>query len=296
MHFIPRVSAHCALPVGRSVGRSVGLSLAAGLFTILGMSCVAPPPSINALTGRNLSVKVFVFGADAAEAKDAFEGVHSNNPTFTVVPNGGDADILIGIEKDSAKCVEPTALCSYRISYRVRNPKGELLLEDSATILQDADSCARLCKKVLNKVAATVVEAAAAAVQSGSPAPVTSASAEPAPDASAAPTASASAAPSASAEPPRPSWMKGAATAKPGASPPASAKAPEPPKPEPPKAEPPKTAGKSKGGNICSVGTGPKLPPEEAEKRVAQVDALKRLGVITQEEFDCLKTAYLARL
>jgi hypothetical protein len=261
------------------------LALTAGLFSILGLSCVAPPPTINALSGRNLAIKVFVFGADAEDAKDAFEGIHSNNPTFTVVQNGGDADVLIGIEKDSAKCVEPTALCSYRISYRVRNTKGELLKEDSTTILQDADSCARLCKKVLNKVAVTVVEATAAAVQSGAPAPAASASAEP--EATPEPVASTSAAPSASAEAPRPAWMKGVPTAK------ASASA-EPPKPPPPP-EAPKAA-KGKPSKICSVGEGPKLPPEEAEKRVAQVDALKRLDVLTQEEFDCLRTAYLARL
>ncbi len=270
--------------VPSSVRRAVPFT--AALFALAGLSCVAPPPSISALSGRNLAIKVFVFGADAEEAKSAFEGVHSNNPTFTVVQSGGDADVLIGIEKDSAKCVEPTALCSYRISYRVRNTKGELLKEDSATILQDADSCSRLCKKVLNKVAATVVEAAAGAVQSGSPAPAASASAEPQPDASAAPGASASAAPSASAEP-RPAWTKGVPSAKPSAS-------AEPPKPEPPKPEPKPSNGKEP--KICSVGTGPKLPPEEAEKRVAQVDALKRLGVITQDEFDCLRTAYLARL
>ncbi len=259
------------------------LPLTAALFSILGLSCVAPPPTINALSGRNLAIKVFVFGADAEDAKDAFEGIHSNNQTFTVVQSGGDADVLIGLEKDSAKCVEPTALCSYRISYRVRNPKGELLKEDSQTILQDADSCARLCKKVLNKVAVTVVEAAAAAVQSGSPAPAASASAEPEPEPSAAPSASASAAPSASV----PAWKippKGSTSAKPV----------EPPKPEPPKPEPPKPHGKDP--KICSVGTGPKRPPEEAEKRVAQIDALKRLAVITEAEFDCLKTAYLARL
>lgn len=270
-----------------SVRRAVPLT--AGLFSILGLSCVAPPPSISALQGQNLAIKVFVFGADAEDAKSAFEGVHSNNPTFTVVQSGGDADVLVGIEKDSAKCVEPTALCSYRISYRVRNAAGDLLKEDSATVLQDADSCARLCKKVLNKVAVTVVEATASVVKSGAPAPSSSAAAEPSPVVTAEPDASTSAAPSASAEPPRPAWMKT------GAKPSGSAKA-EPPKPEPPKAEPPKPASKSKESKICSVGTGPKLPPEEAEKRVAQVDALKRLGVITQEEFDCLRTAYLARL
>ena len=54
----------------------------------------------------------------------------------------------------------------------------------------------------------------------------------------------------------------------------------------PPKAEP----------AICAIAHGPHLPSEEAEKRAAQVEALKRLEVLTQDEYDCLRKAYLDRL
>ena len=47
---------------------------------------------------------------------------------------------------------------------------------------------------------------------------------------------------------------------------------------------------------MCTVATGPRLPTEEAEGRAAQVEVLKRLGVLEQSEYDCLRKAYLSRL
>ncbi len=37
-------------------------------------------------------------------------------------------------------------------------------------------------------------------------------------------------------------------------------------------------------------------PAAEAEKRAAQVEILKRLSVLDQDEYDCLRKAYLSRL
>jgi hypothetical protein len=54
----------------------------------------------------------------------------------------------------------------------------------------------------------------------------------------------------------------------------------------PPKAEP----------AICAVGHGNHLPSDEAERRAAQVEVLKRLNVLSQDEYDCLRKAYLERL
>jgi hypothetical protein len=255
----------------------------AALLASAGLSCVEAPPPISAIGTSTLAIRLFVFGADAEDSDAAFRAVHKNNPGFSVVPDGGDAEVLVGLEKDSTQCVEPTALCSYRLSYRIRSPKGEVLHSENTTILADSDSCTRLCDKALNKVAVLVVEAAAAVVKGGKPAPAPAGSVTPAPSAGPVPSPSASAAPAASASAsPAPS---GSVALKPGEKP------PEPKPVEPPGPRPAPTA-----GGICSVGEGPRLPAKEAEKRVAQVDALKRLGILTEAEFDCLSAAYLARL
>jgi hypothetical protein len=47
---------------------------------------------------------------------------------------------------------------------------------------------------------------------------------------------------------------------------------------------------------VCGVALGQRLPSEEAELRLAQIDALRRQGVLSVEEFECLRRAFLARL
>jgi hypothetical protein len=217
--------------------------LAAGAFA--GFSaCVEPPPKIAAIPASGLSLRLHVFGADAEDALRSFESVKENNKTFAVVPQGGDGEVLIGLENDlGGKCVEPTALCEFRVSYRIKNAQGEVIHAETATISANATSCTMICPKALNNVASKIVESAAAHLKGGAP-PVESASAEPV----------------------------------------SSAKAKAPKKPV--KADP----------VICNAGTGPRLPSEEAEKRAAQVEALKRIGVLDQTEYDCLRKAYLARL
>ncbi|AKV04605.1 hypothetical protein AKJ09_11268 [Labilithrix luteola] len=57
-----------------------------------------------------------------------------------------------------------------------------------------------------------------------------------------------------------------------------------------------KTASKPSERPLCSVGAGPRLQSDEAERRAAQVEALKRMGVVEREDYDCLRKAYLDRL
>ena len=215
-----------------------------------------------------MSLRVYAFGASAQDMRRAFEAVHQNNAKFNVVNEGGDGDVLVGLENDSPKCVPPTALCSLKVSYRVRDSKAEILHAATTTISASADQCSNLCAKALNNVAVKVVEAAAAVLKTGAGATDASVEAEatPANDAGAVIDSGAAVEAGAPARGPK----------KPG-----KAEPPPPPKPQP---------------AICSVGAGPRLPADEAERRAAQVEVLKRLNVIDQDEYDCLRKAYLARL
>lgn len=250
------------------------IAVACTLASALAVACVEAPPALPALASKPLAIRLHVFGADAEDAHDAVVSLKRNNPTFSVVQDGGDGDVLIGIEKDSAQCVEPTALCSYRISYRVRRPGGEVVLARDETVLADSDSCSRLCDKALNKVASKVVGDAADALRDA-PSAAPSAS-TPAPSASSSGPGSGAAPGSSARTEPGPKADASGKAAASDETPASDAAAPE------------------KG--ICSVAVGPQLPAKEAEKRVAQVDALKRLGVLDEAEFDCLRKAYLERL
>ena len=246
-----------------------------GTFAILGAgACVEgffreAPPKIAALPPTALAVRVYAFGASAQEARRSFEAVKQNNPTFSVVNNGGDGDLTIGLENDSPKCVPPTGLCSFKVSYRVRDNKGEILHASSTTISASSDRCSDLCAKALNNVAVKVVEAAAGVLKGGS---VGDASVE-ATEAGLASDATMTATDAGAAIDAAVAAVRGGKK---------GAKPPEPP------AKPPPT--------MCVVGSGPHLPAEEAEKRAAQVEVLKRLSVLDQDEYDCLRKAYLARL
>jgi hypothetical protein len=241
----------------------------AGLVALY--ACVEPPPKISAIPSQGLALKVFVFGASAQDARRAFEAVRQNNQSFSVVNEGGDGEVLVGLENDSPKCVPPTALCQYRVAFRVRNYKGEVVQNTPATTISaSSDRCMDLCAKALNNMVVKVVEAAAVALKSGAPPPPV--------------------------EPPEAGVEDAAADAEVDAAPPPPEKPPPrgkkpPPKkppepPPPPKAVPP----------ICTVATGPRLASEDAEKRAAQVEVLKRINVIDQDEYDCLRKAYLDRL
>ena len=227
---------------------------------VLGASfaaCVTPPPKIASIPASGLSLRLYVFGADAEKAHHTFEAIKENNPSFSLVNQGGDAEVVVGLEQDSGACVEPTALCSYQVSYRIRSADGTVLGEATTNVNASASQCSGLCTQALNDVTVKIVELAVSALQGGGAG------------------ADAGLTEDAEPEPPAAPASRGKSRNKP------------PPPPPPP---PPKTP------TLCAVGAGPRLPSEDAEKRMGQVEALRRLKVLDQAESDCLRTAFLARL
>ncbi len=252
----------------------VASSLAAAAALVL-FACVTPPPRIAAIPASGLAVRVHVFGAEAEDALRTFQLVNQNNQSFSIVSAGGDGEILVGLEKDTGACVEPTALCTYRISYRIKNAKGDVLRTDTELVSATSDHCTVICDQAISNAVTKVVEHAALVLKGdGDPSPLASSSASPSASAaaSAAPDADAGATSDAGAKDLKEKPSKKYLT-------PAPAPAP---------------AGKEP--ILCAVGSGPRLPSDEAEKRVGQVEALKRMGVLDQQEFDCLRKAFLARL
>jgi hypothetical protein len=245
-------------------------------------ACVEPPPKIAAIPAGGLSVRLHVFGASAIDARHTFDAAKENNKSFVVVKEGGDGEVLVGLDNDSPKCVEPTALCSYKVAYRIKDAKGDVVAQSTTSVAASGEHCGDLCARALNNVVVKVIEAAAVALKGATPttteagAPVEATEGDGGSTAAAAdagaPVEDASAPPAATAS-------------KEGKKKPKHGKA-EPPPPPPPKAAP----------LMCSVGPGARLKSEEAERRAAQVDALRRLNVLDQEEYDCLRKAYLERL
>ena len=219
--------------------------------------CMEPPPKIPTVPASGLALRLYVFGASAVEANKTFASVKQNNPTFSLVRSGGNGEVLIGLENDSPRCVAPTAMCSYRVSYRIRDNNGAVLDAKTTTIDATSDSCSDLCAKALTNIAVKIVEVASSEL-GGAATTLTNASTEDAGTPSA--TTDAGAPPIAV----RPKKTANAGT----------------------KVEPP----------ICSAAHGPRLPSQEAERRAAQVEVLKRLEIVDQDEYDCLRKAYLDRL
>jgi hypothetical protein len=236
------------------MSRTYWIHVASTLILAFGAhACIEPPPKIPSVPASGLALRLYVFGASAVDAQRTFAAVKQNNPSFKLVGAGGNGEVLVGLENDSPHCVAPTALCSYRVSYRIRDNSGAVLSAKTTTIEATSDRCSDLCAQALNNLAVTIVDLAASQL-AGAPAAKES---EPqAEDAGAPPSSSTS----------RPKkTLKGESTSR----------------PEP---------------SICSAGHGPRLPSEEAERRAAQVEVLKRLGVVDQDEYDCLRKAYLERL
>jgi hypothetical protein len=241
---------------------------------VVSAACVEPPPKIRAIPPSGLALRLFIFGASAQETYEAFNAAKRTNEKFSLVKEGGDGEVLIGLDNDSPICVPPTGLCSYKLAVRVRDNGGAVVHRAMLSASASGERCTDLCSKAVNSVVVQVVEAAALSLKSGAgaldggePSP-SDAGAET--DASEAPPAPPTAA--AAAKPP----VKKAASKGAGAKPPEP-----PPKPEP---------------AICSIAHGPHLPTDDAEKRAAQVEVLKRINVLDQDEYDCLRKAYLDRL
>lgn len=247
--------------------RLAHLPFAAVAVAVVGIyACVEAPPKIAAIPASGLALRVYTFGAAAEDAHRAFQAVKENNKAFSVVREGGDGEVLLGLDNDSPNCVPPTGLCSFKISYRIRDNSGVIVQATTTTVTATSDHCSDLCAKAINNVAVKVVEAASAVLKSGGASGDGSASTLDASDLSFASLDAADASTPA---------LKAA------------------------KASPKKDAGAESSKAepaICSVGHGLHLPSEEAERRAAQVEVLKRLSILDQDEYNCLRKAYLDRL
>jgi hypothetical protein len=201
----------------------------------------------------------------------AFEATKQNNKNFSLVHEGGDGEVLIGLENDSPKCVPPTGLCSYKMAVRIRDNENKVVYSANTTASANAEQCSNLCERAINSGVVKVVETAVNVLKGGEA--VDGSAPEPSSSTAEADAGSdTGTAVSSNAAGPKPPAKKGAAKA---------TKVEPPPKPEP---------------SICAVAHGPHLATDEAEKRAAQVEVLKRISVLDQDEYDCLRKAYLDRL
>ena len=250
---------------------SHGATVVASAVVVVAAACVDPPPKIQSIPASGLALRLYVFGANAQDTYEAFNAAKRTNENFHLVKQGGDGEVLVGLENDSPKCVPPTGLCSYKVAVRVRDNGGSVVHAATLSAAASGDRCGDLCSKAVNSVVIQVIEAAVAALKNGAGS-VDAGISEPV-DAGADPDASVAATDAGAS--PKPPVKKGAS----------KAAAPKPPEP-PPKPEP----------AICAIAHGPHLPSEDAEKRAAQVEVLKRINVLDQDEYDCLRKAYLERL
>jgi hypothetical protein len=244
-------------------------------------ACVEPPPKISSIPSSGLAVRLYVFGASAQEARQAFQAAKQNNKNFSVVKEGGDGEILLGLDNDSPKCVAPTAFCSFKLSFRIKDNQANMVHAATTSVSATAERCGDLCDRALNSAVVKVIEAAVVALKHG---PVEDDGGSDAGEGGPVDTSEAGA----SVTPPTSASADASTPAKPVAKKAGGKEKekPAPPKPEPARPEP----------AICAVGHGPHLPADEAERRAAQVEALKRMSVLDQDEYDCLRKAYLERL
>lgn len=200
------------------------------MIALVSTGCVESPPKIATIPASGLSLRVYAFGASAGDARRTFAAAHRNNDGFHLVDDAGDADIVVGLENDSPACVAPTALCSFRVAYRVRNKEGTAIDEGGATVTATSSSCTNVCSIALRDVATKLIEATARALDA------------------------------------------------------------------PPSDDDASVKSKPKRSPFCALGNGGRLPSEEAERRMLQVETLRRLSVLDPREYDCLRKAYLDRL
>jgi len=266
------------IPRSPRAKRSLVLVLVAVAVPAALYACVEPPPKIASIPPAGLAIRLHVFGAKAEDARHTFEAAKQNNKGFSVVKEGGDGEVVVGLENDSPKCVQPTALCSFKVSYRIKDREGHVVHASTTSVVATSDRCPDLCAKALVSVATKVIDTAAGLLASGAPAMDEAGAESSEAGASAIDVAALGDASTAAV----------LALVDAGAAP-----APAPAKKKPGKAE--ATAPKPEPV-LCAVGAGPRLPADEAERRAAQVEVLKRIDVLDQAEYDCLRKAYLGRL
>lgn len=210
-------------------------------------ACLEPPPKIAAIPPQGMAIRVHLFGADAEHGRALFDGMKGNNPQLQFVTEGGDGEILIGLDRDNTRCVEPTAYCEYRVALRIRDAAETVLHAEFKPTGESSQTCSYICRKALMKTVVNAMEKAATLLK------------------------------------------------KTGGSTPDAAPIDDTASNE--SSDTKRTARSMKREPLfCSVAKGPRLPSQEAEKRIAQVDALKRQGILDEKEFECLRKAYLSRL
>jgi hypothetical protein len=146
------------------------LTALTGLLGLGGASCIEPIPKMTGIPVTGLSLRVHVFGADAVDALSTIEAARQNNPELKLVTDGtGDGELLLGLDQDTSKCVEPTGFCEYKISYRVKDSAGRVRVADSTAISVSDSSCSQLCSKALRKAVVLSIESAAKALSEPAP-------------------------------------------------------------------------------------------------------------------------------
>ena len=100
----------------------------------------------------------------AQDARQAFSAAHQTNKQLKVTNEGGDGEVLIGLEEDSPKCVQPTAICSYKVAVRIRDNQGKTVHASTLNATANAERCQDICEKALNVAVVKVVDAAVAAL------------------------------------------------------------------------------------------------------------------------------------
>ena len=263
-------------------GRIRNLVLAGSFLAASFAACMEPPPKIDSIPASGLSLRLHNFGASAQDARSAFQAVRQSNKNFALVREGGDGEVLVGLENDSPKCVAPTALCSYKVAVRIKNNAGKVVHSSVFDVSANGERCGDLCDKALNSMVVKVIDAAVASLKSGSDAADGGASDGEAPVAAADTSDGGEAVAVADAAAPP--------TAK------AASKKPEKKDGKDSKDAKDKSASSGKEPPICTIAHGPQLKADEAERRAAQVEALHRMTVLAQDEYDCLRKAYLDRL
>lgn len=239
-------------------------------------ACVEPPPKIASIPPSGLALRLHVFGASAQEARDAFQAVRQNNKNFVLVRerDRGDGELLVGLENDSPKCVAPTALCSFKVALRIRNNAGKVVYSGLTQVSANAERCADLCEKALNSMVVKAIDTAVATLKPGA--------------------GDASDGGMADGDVTAGGESSDAGESVDAAPPPVSKAAPKKVAAKSDKSD--AGAPSSKEPPICAIARGPQLRADEAERRAAQVEVLHRIEVLDQEEYDCLRKAYLDRL
>ena len=234
-----------------SGGRIRNVVLAGSFIAASFAACMEPPPKIDSIPPSGLSLRLHNFGASAQDARSAFQAVRQTNKNFALVREGGDGEVLVGLENDSPKCVAPTALCSFKVAVRIKDNAGKVVHASVFDVSANGERCGDLCDKALNGMVVKVIDAAVASLKVG----------EDTTDGGGGDGEAHVAASDIS--------DAGESVAD-AAAPPAAKAASKKPEKKDAKDPKDKAAGSGKEPSICAIAHGPQLKTDEAERRAAQ--------------------------